>query len=342
MHLGRFDKHAPAILLSAGLVLGAATVALCCMLEKTMKLPDDGRGFGNHYGIWAIFISSPLLVILVSAIRLKFIHTAHTLSTYTIGTGVPPGLDRKVTEHLNSLDFRQRTRYILWIFVVLGWYWWLVNVEQTLYPLDSYGNDVFDAYPHILGFLSFKAYLGFLWVIVYPFLAYWVLHVFISMIAILKYMSDHELIKLDFFHEDDCGGVSVFGAINSMILSATFMVFATVLAILFTHNGNYISIWSSVIVSFFLIVTQSFLGVYFIHSFVRQKKKEVLSTINRFLNESLITSADRKTFPQDLLAVRNHIAQIRSFPYARGAQLLVNFLRLSPAAAGILKLIWNP
>jgi hypothetical protein len=339
--LGRFDKHAPAILLSVSLLLGATLVALCCVFERTLTLPGDGRGLRNHYGIWAIFIGSPVLVLLVSAIRLKFIHTTQSLNKYTVGNNVPPALQARVHEHIESIDLRKRTRYLLWLFVILGWYWWLVNVNQTLFPFDSYGNDVFDAYPHFLGFFSFKIYLGVLWVLVYPFLAYWTLHIFISMISILKYMSDNELFQLDFFHEDDCGGVSVFGTINSMILSTTFIVFATVLAILLTHKGDYVSIWSSVIVSFILIVVQSILGVYFIHIFVRQKKKEVLATINKYLNASLITFGNRRTFPQDLLAVRNHIAQIRSFPYARGARFLVNFLRLSPAAAGLAKLIWS-
>lgn len=338
---GCLARHTPALALSAVLLIGAAAVALCSFLDNTITIPDDGRGFANHYGIWAIFVSSPVLVLLASATRLRFVRTVQALNKYTVGNEVPTTLRERVNEHLESLHFRRRTRYVFWIFLILGWYWWLVNVDQTLFPFDSYGNDVFDAYPHLLGFLSFKAYLGILWVFIYPFLAYATLHIFISMIAILKYMSDNELFKLDYFHEDNCGGVSVFGTINSMILSMTFIVFITVLAILFTHKWDYISIWSSVIISFFLIIIQSILGVYYLHTFVRQKKREVLTVINRFLNESLLATPKDRRFPEDLLAVRNHITHIRSFPYARGARWLVNFLRLSPAAAGLAKIIWS-
>jgi len=321
------------------LILAAAAVVVCSFIDNTIKLPGTGRGFSRHYGIWAIFAGSPVLVIVASITRASFLSTIHHLKTYTIGAALPNPLQAKVDKHIAGLNLQTKTRYALLLFVVVGHYCWLINIEQTIYPYDSYGNDVFDAYPHLLGFIAFKLYLGVLWVLVLPLLAYVAAHVFFSMMSILRYMSINKLFKLDFFHEDDCGGVSVFGRINLLITSMMFIVFLTVLAILFTHEGNYASIWSAIITTALLIVLQTTLGVYYIHTFVRCKKAEILEEINRALNRSLLIASQGGGFSQDLLSVRNHIAKIRSFPYAKGSRFLVNFLRLSPAAAGLLNVI---
>lgn len=335
----RRAKHRLAIAVSVALVFAAGLVALCSYLDNTIVLCDDGKGLKNHYGIWAIFLGSPALVLLASLARIKFLQTLQALNKYTIGGDIPHDLRFKIDESLASLDLKRKTRFILLLFIVTGWYCWLLNVIQTIYPFDSYGNDVFDAYPHWLGFLSFKIYLLILWVFVYPFLSFLVLHIFFSMLSILKRMSEQALFKLDFFHEDNCGGVSIFGTINALLLSMTAIVFATVLAILFTHKGNYYSIWSSVVISFVLIFVQSIFGVYYIHAFVQQKKHDVLDAVNRRLNQSLLTTGSSKHFPEDLLALRNHLASIRSFPYTRGVRFAVNALRFAPAVAGLLHVV---
>lgn len=323
------------------LIIAAAIVVLCSYLDKTVHLPGDGRGLANHYGIWAIFVTSPLLVLLAHATQQRFVFTIRTINRYTVNADVPQVLREMVDKHINSLHMNARSRYVFWLLVVVGWYWWLVNVKQTIYPFDSYQNDVFDAYPHTLGFISFKLYLGFVWVVVYPVISYSAGHIFVSMVAVLKHMRDRALFRLDYFHQDDCGGVSVFGAINLRLLAMSSLVLLTALAILLTHRGNYVSIWSSIVTCILLMIAQSVVGVYYIHVFVRQKKIELLAQINKRLNRSLISLGRQDSFPDDLLAVRNHIARLRTVPYTRAGRIMINLLRLSPAAAGMMNLFWR-
>lgn len=325
--------------LSLVLLVGAAAVVLCCFIEDTINLDDGGKGLAVHYGIWAIFISSPLLVVFGYAVYSEFLNALTSLSKYTVGDSLPKALEDKVEKHRDSLHLKTSTRYNLWAFIVVGWLCWLLNIKQTIYPFDSYGNDVFDAYPHLLGFISFKLYLGVLWVLVYPALSFLAAHIFISLTSILRYMGKEELFRLDFFHEDNCGGVSIFGWINLLLLGMTFIVFSTVMAILMTHEGNYATIWSAVVLSLALIIIQSVTGVYSIHMFVQRKKREVLSKLNKFLNDALLADDEHQSFPQEFLAVRDHIAQIRSFPYTKSARIFVNTIRLSPAAVGLMQII---
>jgi len=332
-------RHKAALATSASLVSGASLVIVCSYFEKTCKLPDDGRGLSIHYGIWAIFVGSPLLVIISSVAYFKFVRTIQDLGHYTIGSTMPSDLKKIVDKTLASLRLQTWTRYLFYLILLVAWTCWLKNVIQTIHPYDSYGNDVFDSYAHPWGFYSFKLYLAFLWVAVYPVMTYAALHIFASMIYILRYMGKNKLFRLDFFHEDECGGVSVFGEINLLLLSMTFIVLATVIAIKLTHLGNYPTIWGSIIVSFLLLLVQSIAGVYHIHLFVRSKKREVLGAVNVFLNQALMKAGQSKKFPGDLLALRNHVAAIRSFPYARGVRLFVNILRLSPAALGLFHVI---
>jgi len=337
------SRHKPAVVACLVLILGSAAVVVCCIWEGTIEpLPMDGKGLANHYGILTIFLGSPILVVLAALAQSKFQRTVQNLSVYTVGAQIPPGLTTKIDYSIESLRFQRMTRLVYWLFVTAGWYWWLVNVYQTINPLDFYGNDVFDSLDHLLGFISFKLYLLALWVIIYPVISFIVVNVFVGMIVILKHMSDNSLFKLDFFHEDECGGVSVFGSINTILLAMTSLVLITALAILLTHKSGYTSVWSSVIISSLLIVLQSVCGVYYIHKFVRQKKSEILGPVNAYLNDSLLDTNRTKRFPQDLLIVRDHVARIRSFPYSKGVLYFVNALRLSPAAVGLIHLIQSP
>jgi len=55
------------------------------------------------------------------------------------------------------------------------------------------------------------------------------------------------------------------------------------------------------------------------------------------LNKRFATSLeDNSRFPSDLLAFRNHLVDIHTFPYAKGALVAVNFIRFAPVVLGVI------
>ena len=50
------------------------------------------------------------------------------------------------------------------------------------------------------------------------------------------------------------------------------------------------------------------------------------------LDTKFATSMKGGKFPGELLALRNHLLDIHTFPYATGASIAVNIIRFAPAA----------
>ena len=293
----------------------------------------------EHIGIWAIFLTSPAVILLSAEILIKFSDTIKRLDEYTTGGRTPRAIRRLASQHLNSLYLSGNARHIVWFLVIVGFYCWLLNVKQTLYPMDFYGNDVFDAHPYPLGFYSFKIYLLVLWTTVYPLAAFIGAHTAFSMALLLRSMCNDKLLRIDLFHSDNCGGVSVFGSINVLIMCLSGCILVVVFAIMMTHSGSYLTVSTAAYIFSSIFIVQSIAGVYYIHLFVASKKDELLREINNQLNTYLAKSEISLDFPENLLMARNHIAGVRTFPYAKSLSVLVNFLRFAPPIVATINII---
>ena len=152
-------------------------------------------------------------------------------------------------------------------------------------------------------------------------------------------MCAQKVLRIDFFHPDNCGGVSVFGLINILIMGVYACLFIVMGALQFTHSrNNYATIVVPLLVVSLVFIAQSFGAVYYIHRFAAIKKKESLAIINEHLNNEMQSVFATKRFSTGLIYARNHLIGIRTYPYANVSALLVNGFRFIPALAAIAKL----
>lgn len=325
--------------LSLAVILASLAVAECSILDGTVLLDAPGRGLLQHWGILAIFATAPLLIVLTYVVMRDFQSILSDLDAFTLGPRIPSRLENMAALHLRSIRLQTETRYLLWLGMIIGFFCSLINIKQTIFPDSTYANDVFDAYPHMLGFLSFKIYLTVLWTFFYPVAFFIALHATFSMIAILRLMSRKRIFDINFFHADNCGGMSAFGDLNLRIMLIHGLVLVVVIAIRITHQGTYATIMVSLFFSALLFLAQSLGAVYYVHSFVRLKKRELLSRLNSVLDGEIRRAVEQHSFPYGLLVARNHIVKINTFPYTRQASFLVNALRLGPILVGALNFL---
>jgi hypothetical protein len=313
-----------------------AAVCLGSTLDGTWELAGDGKGLGEHLGFWAWVVTTPLLVELTVAILACFLATMRNLEEFTTGP-VPPQLRRLLGRHLKSISLRSDSRYILYLFSLVGFMFAILNIRETLQPVSTYGNIVYDSLPFLRGFLLTKMYLMMLWTLVYPPVLYVVLHVTISVSMILKELCDRDLLKIDFFHRDNCGGLSVFGFINTLVMAVYATILVVVICLDLTHSRRYSTLLLSLFATSALLLLQSVATVYYIHKCATIQRNKLLISLNKRLSAALIESPGAER-PSDLFSLRAHVLALHTFPYAKPVSLAMNILRFSPALVAFGKI----
>ena len=315
-----------------------ALIAAGCWIDGTLVMADPAIGFRRHYGYWAMFLTTPIIIYLTAHLFDTFSSAVRKTDGYCTGLKRETNarLERLLERHLRSLSLRCRTSWILAFIVFVAFSLWLLNVVNTISPIGTYYHDVFDAYHHPYGFYTAKAYFLLVLSAVYSTAIFVALHVTVSMISILKFLCGENALSVNFFHADNCGGTSQFGNINLIILSIYANFFAVIYAMYLTHRHTYLVMTASLAACSVLAVVQSLWAVWSIHRTVTLKKRESIEAATAKLNAQFASSLQGQHFREDLLALRNHLMGIRTFPYAAGALIAVNVIRFAPAALGII------
>lgn len=319
-------------------------IAAGCWIDGTFVLRNPGKGLSQHYGYWAFFVTTPVIVLLTSHLFEKFAGIIRNVDQYC--TGLTPEmtrrLDRLVERHLKSLSLHARSLWIFVFIIFVFFCWWILNVIATISPAGTYQHDVFDASAHKAGYYVAKAYLLFVFAIVYATALFVALHVTASMISILKFICKEEILSVNFFHVDNCGGTSQFGNVNLIILAMYASIAAVIFALYVTHGHTYFSMLVSLISCSVIAVAQSVVAVYFMHKAVAQKKRERIDTVTAQLNARSRISLQGERFPDDLLTYRNHLIAVRTYPYAKSAVFAVNVIRFAPGVLGAVGYFTHP
>ena len=321
------------VLLTAGVLLPLLVVG-GCWLDGSLWLKGPGKGLLQHYGYWALFITTPTIVLLTATLFDVYRETIQRTELYCVGLGddMSARLNRLIERHVRSLSLRSLSASILVFIMIVLACWWVVNVITTVSPVSTYRHDVFDSYAHPFGFATAKLYLFFVFVFVDATAIFIALHITASMISILRFVCYHKVLSVNMFHSDNCGGTSRFGNVNLLILTIYFNFFVVISAMYLTHRGTYLVMAASLTASSCLAVLQSVAAVYYIHKAVSQKKEACIDIVIARLNDQFSSSLGGNAFPQDLLAFRNHLMGIHTFPYASSALIAVNIIRFAPAA----------
>lgn len=313
-------------------------IAVACWHDGTWHM-DQGRGFSQHYGYWAIFASAPLLTVLTAWLGKVFAATVRDVDGYctNLTDETRAHLSRLVRRHLDSLGLRARSAWIFAFLVLVLLFWWLFNVVKTIMPIPTYGHDVFDAYDHPLGFYAAKTYTLLLFSLVYSVAIFVALHVTVSLISILRFANQHDVLRINLFHADNCAGTSRFGNINLLVLGVYGQFFFVDYAMYLTHRRPYLALVASLTAACTLAITQSVVAVYSIHTAVARTKRAYVEAMAIQLQARVADSLAReRPFPSDLLAIRDRLLGVHTFPYAGEALVAVNALRFAPGALAII------
>lgn len=316
-----------------------AFIMIACWIDGTWRMQEPGKGLSQHYGYWVIFLTTPLTFILTLRLLVTFLKSIRDIDKYCIDLTdeLRSRVNKLVKRHIRSLLIRSHSAWILVFLMIVLLFWWLFNLIKTISPVETYSHDVFDAYTHTFGFYTARIYIILFFTLVYSVAIFISLHVTASMISILKFLCNQNILRINLFHADNCGGTSTFGNINLMILSIYSNFFAVIYAMYMTHRQTYLAITVALTACSFLAIAQSVTAVYYIHKTVAKKKRECIEDMTARLNKQFASSLQQgDKFPSDLLAFRNHLVDLHTFPYARGALIAVNVLRFAPVALAVI------
>jgi hypothetical protein len=315
-------------------------IAWCCELDDTLELPIDGKGLSQHYGFWAIFVTTPLILILSSALLDRFVATVTNLDVHFVGVGpdTKAELERLVDRLVSHVSLRSLSSTLLiflsLVFAGLGVY----NVLMTINPMATYGHDVFDALKHPSGFYVTKAYVFLVFTIAWSIAVFLATSVTFSMVMVLKFVTKHRILQINVFHSDNCGGTSRFGMLNLLILALYTCLLTVPLAMFLTHKHTYL-VMDMALFGCFLLLIQNVVGVYYIQRLVAQKKEECIEAANKILNAQLSDTFGGGEFAENLLAFRGHVMGMHTLPYTKSALAAVGLINLVSAAVAIVSFV---
>lgn len=314
-------------------------IVFASFLDGTLYMAKGCRGLLQHYGFWGWVLTTPVIIYLAIASLGRFRAILVDIDIYSTSGSAPPDLERVIRSHIRSLSLKGRSRWMLFLFSLIGLLFTVVNIRSTLEPLATYGNLVFDSPPFWRGFVLTKFYLLGLWTLVYPPILFLAIHLTWSLVSILRHMCKHDILRIDFFHSDNCGGVSGFGTVNAYILAIYSCIFIVVAALHETHRNTYGTLLMAALGASLLCFLQSIGAVYHIHKFISIKKEGELNLINRRLSSEtndLDNNDLHMTF--SLLSLRTHLMSIHTYPYGKATLAVVNVLRFAPAVLALARL----
>jgi hypothetical protein len=311
-------------------------IAWGCALDDTLELAMDGKGLSQHYGFWAIFVTTPLILILSSVLIERFMATVTHLDLYFVGSGADTKvqLDCLIDRLVRHISLRSRSSTVLILLSLVFAGFGVHNFLMTTDPMVTYGHDVFDAFKHPYGFFVTKVYVLLVFTIAWSIAAFLATSVTFSMVTLLKFVSRHRILQINVFHSDNCGGTSRFGTLNLLVLALYACLLTVPFAMFLTHKHTYLAMDVSLFGCFLLLV-QNVMGVYYIQRLVAQKKEECIEATARILNAQLGDTFDGGQFADHLLSFRAHVIGMHTLPYTKSALAAVGMINLVAAAVAI-------
>jgi len=311
------------------LVLGvvqAAFVYAGSYLDSTLYLFEEGDGFLEHYGVWAILATDPLLLIATSFAYRRFFMALENM---------PVREDDVCKEHfdvltkpfLRAVTLQNPYFWVYALLVIIGLLGWVNNLRQTIDPIAVYGNDVFDAYYYQWGYYANKINLFYSWVVVYPLVGYLLVAMSVSIRFILVRSKEAELLQLTVVHPDGSYGLFNLGILNIALLVPYVLSFSVVYMLLLTHETTYASVIVALGGLSFALVAASFLTIGPISALGRRAQEEAYEKLE---NQSKTYNADDDKFSERFAFERLCYVSAKASPYSSTAQVIINSARLIP------------
>lgn len=301
-----------------------AALVLATYYEGTFFLPGVGKGLMEHYGVWAIVVTDPLLLISTSYAYCLFRKCLRTIPTN----------DAEYKRQARRTVYRERLSFLLmkdasgsavYLFlVILGCLSFANNIVQTCSPAEYYGNDVFDASQYTLGFLTNKFNLFLSWVVVYPIAAFFCLTMSVSLYAILKQFRDSGQLVAEMHHPDKCFGHARLGTLNLVLMTPYFLTYNVMFFLAETHESTYMSLIIPLIGMTVIFILASYMTLYPLAAFIRSESAKQVDNIQTQLQYAMHSGVK----PTIRVAIDSlYISMMHSTPYSKNSQRLLTALR---------------
>jgi hypothetical protein len=317
-------------------------MGIAARLDGTWKLPGNDKGFSQHFGYWVLFLTTPIVLLLTAHVLETFTATIESLDVlyFRASADIKRKTRRLIARHLDHLSLRTLPALgLCGFFMLVMLFFCIVNVINTSSAdavRSTYGHDSYDALPHVLSFWVGKTYVFLVFPIVYAIALSVAFQVTYAMMSILRFLGNNDMLQINLFHEDNCGGTSRFGDANLLIM----LIYANFIAVratmYLTHHTTYFVANAALLGCSVAAAAQSILAVYSIHRVLVRKKRECIEALASRLNLDVDTTLRAGgRFSSDVLALRNHVAGLYTYPYAKPALAAVNVVRFLPAALAV-------
>jgi hypothetical protein len=313
-------------------------VLIAAAFEHSLVL-SEGTGVLQHAGFFSFVVTAPLIPYLTWALLQRTAFLLAGLPRFSATGNLPAPLRRIVRQKLLLIGLRTRMKFTFVLGSVIGLFYVILNARWVMDAETFYGTPTFDSPDHLLVFVVNRVYVAFMLVIITPTALFACLSITSMMHRILKFMSNTDILEIDLFHSDNCGGLSEFGSLNATIMAIYVCILANIIMNMESHESEVGMLLLPLMVMSTLIILQSIAAVYYIHKCIQAKRREALRVVNEKLNSQFRELRVTGHFSDELLAVRNHLITIRSFPYSTHVLGFVNLLRAAPALLAVLRAV---
>ena len=307
---------------------------------------NGGKGLFEHFGSLSNMLLMPVIYFL-------YIHYVYLIAKMLKDILYRSNIAGKNSKSQNDSLIQSKVmpillckniehRVIKYLFVLLGIYSLVINSGQTTDSLHFYGNDVWDSYTYIFGYVAGRLLLFVQWVIILPFVAYTLFACCYAVTLIAQKISNNSFLVISPFAPDGCGGV---GSLGQVMLASTYFltpIYLIVVAHYFTHENIYLTL---ILASVFLVLLS--IGMLLfpflrLHGHLSEWKESSLSRLEHKLCDYLDIQAEEGLSGEvhvkalALEKVYSHVQTLRTWPYSLGDQL-----KWASTVLGII-VAWTP
>lgn len=302
---------------------------LAGFLDQSFILPGNDRGVLEHPGAWGIifgdllvFFAASTIVNQLNKIPRKFPARRTNLSIrYLL-------ISRR--RLLNAIFLRSKYRIIFLYAMLASLMFWLNNAYQTTQTVRFYGNELFDSYTFIYGYVAMRIILFISWVIFTPYIAYISICASFTIYNTMKSLDKKHLLQFSLFHPDGCGGFSYLGNINVAFVFGMAVVYIELTIVLFTHHKLNPGLASGFVLATIFFVGSSYIMLVPAHAFLLREKK--MCDLRIFKNVG-------STEHYQSAILSQHIKVGVSFnPYHAPQRTFLAVARIAPIAASSVRL----
>jgi hypothetical protein len=304
--------------------------------EGVLWLPDSGRGLLEHYSFWASFLIGPIIITATYHARNYFLQFAvDAVERHTSISG-----KELIRNEIKSLAKRSQGAFSfsfwLALFGIAGINFSIRTYGKLFYPLDYWGNDVFNAHAYPVSSIAANGYLFTLWSVVYPLSAVFLIQTALSVQRVPLEAIRQDLLELDLLHPDGCAGLVRFGNLNLGLMSMFFLPAIPILLLYFTHEQQNLSVLGISIIFLTIVLLLAFVGLWPIARLIRSKRDSAIDSWNDKIRRLVTTRQLGSTEALVALEYRECLMAVRSFPYEKFVVHIFSVLQLTLALLVIL------